>query len=190
MAHKFDPKSADRLIAPERYQEIKPDVLLQRLGTPPGSTILDLGCGNGFFTFPAAMGMGEQGMVIAADVSEQMLLLLNRRNPPDNVQVLQVEEVKMNIEDASVNAAVAISLYHEFKQPLDNLNEVKRVLKADGKIMLMDWDPQTMRERGPSKNHRVFMSQALKDLKTVGFKIDIQENYVDDIWLVIAHLSN
>lgn len=187
MSHKFDPKSADKLIAPERYQEMKPDILLQRLGVAPGGTILDLGCGNGFFTFPAAMGMGERGMVIAADTSEQMLLLLNRRYPPDNVQVLQVEEVKMDIEDASVDAAVAIALYHEFKQAHANLTEVKRVLKTDGKIMLLDWDPLSTRERGPSKDHRIARSQVVKDLETVGFKIDVQENYVDDIWMIIAH---
>ena len=65
MSHKFNPERAEKLVAPERYQELKPEILLQRLGVGPGSTILDLGCGNGFFTFPAAVGMGENGMVMA-----------------------------------------------------------------------------------------------------------------------------
>lgn len=186
MSHKFNPERAERLVSPERYQEIKPEKLLHRLGIPPGSTILDLGCGNGFFTFPAAMGMGEEGMVIAADTSEQMLTLLNRRMPPDNVQVLQVEEVKIDVEDQSVDGVVAIALYHEFKTPLENLAEMSRVLKAEGKIMLMDWDPETETERGPSKDHRISRPKAVKDLKTAGFTIISQENYLDDIWLVIA----
>jgi ubiquinone/menaquinone biosynthesis C-methylase UbiE len=186
MSYKFNPQGAEKLIAPERYQELKPDILLQRLGTPPGSTILDLGWGNGFFTFPAAMGMGEQGMVIAADTSEQMLTLLDRRMPPDNVQVLQVAEIEMDVESNSVDAAVVISLYHELKTPLENLKEIKRVLRPEGKIMLLDWDPLAKRERGPRMDHRVLQSQVIDDLETVGFEITTRENYVEDIWMIIA----
>jgi ubiquinone/menaquinone biosynthesis C-methylase UbiE len=187
MSHKFDPSKSDRLISPERYQELKPDILLHRLGAPPGSTILDLGCGNGFFTFPAAVAMGA-GMVIAADTSEHMLALLNRRDPPENVQVLKVEEVKMDVDTHSVDAAVCFFLYHEFKSPAENLMELKRVLKQEGKLMILDWDPLTERERGPSKDHRVSQSKALIDLKAAGFSIDVTENYIDDVWMIIAHL--
>jgi len=188
MSHKFDPKRAERLISPARYLELKPDILLQRLGAPPGSTILDLGCGNGFFTFPAAVAMGE-GMVIAADTSEHMLALLNRRDPPENVQVLKVEEVKMDVDTHSVDAAVLFFLYHEFESPAENLKELKRVLKQGGKLMLLDWDPLNERERGPSKDHRVSQRKALGDLKSAGFIVDVKENYIDDVWMIIAHLS-
>lgn len=186
MSHKkFDPSKAERLIAPERYQELKPDVMLQKLGTPPGSTILDLGCGNGFFTFPAAVAMGE-GMVIAADMSEPMLNLLRQRNIPDNVQVLKVEEVKIEVEEDSVDAVVMIALYHEFRNPLDNLAEIKRTLKSDGKILILDWDPSAEKDRGPGKDHRVGMDQALKDLEAAGYKSISQEQYTQDMWMIIA----
>lgn len=186
MSHKkFDPSRAERLIAPERYQELKPDVMLQKLGTPPGSTIMDLGCGNGFFTFPAAVAMGD-GMVIAADLSEPMLNLLRQRNVPDNVQILQVEEVKMEVEDDSVDAVVMIALYHEFKEPRENLAEIKRTLKTDGKILILDWDPSAEKERGPGKEHRVSMDQALTDLEAAGFTPISQEHHTQDMWMVIA----
>jgi len=188
MSHKFDPKRADGLVAPERYQELKPDILLQRLGVRPGSTILDLGCANGFFTLPAAVAMGEEGMIIAADVSEQMLTLLNRRMAPDNVQVLQVGEVKMDVETDSVDGAVVLFLYHEFKSPADNLKEIQRVLKPGGKLLMIDWDPLSDRARGPKKDHRVLQSDAIKTLESQGFLVDEKENYIDDIWLVLAHL--
>ena len=189
MSHKFNPEKADKLVSAARYQELKPDILLKRLGIRPGSTILDLGCGNGFFTFPAAVAMGE-GMVIAADISQSMLSLLNRRNPPENIQVLKVEEVAMDIEDDSVDATVIIFLYHEFKAPRENLAEIKRVLKPKGTLMILDWDPLAERERGPSKDHRILQSVVLKDLESAGFKVAEQENYVDDVWMTIAHLKD
>ncbi|MCF7921834.1 MAG: methyltransferase domain-containing protein [Candidatus Marinimicrobia bacterium] len=190
MSHKkFDPSRAERLLAPERYHELKPDILLQRLGVRPGSTILDLGCGNGFFTLPAAAAMGD-GMVIAADMSDDMLSLLKQRLTPDNIQILKVEEVKMDIDAGSVDAAVLIALYHEFKSPLDNLAEIKRVLKAHGKLLILDWDPQSEKERGPAKVHRVRKEKALDDLKASGFKVESHENYTPDMWMIIAHSKN
>lgn len=188
MSHKkFNPERAERLISPQRYQELKPDILLKKLGVRPGSTILDLGCGNGFFTFPAAVGMGEEGMVIAADLSEQMLGLLDRRNPPDNVQILKVEEVEMDVESESVDAAVGLTIYHEFKAPLKNLNEIDRVLKPGGKLMFLDWSPDTETERGPHHEHRITLEQAVNDIEASGFVIDSQESYLEDMWLIIAH---
>ncbi len=187
MSHKkFDPSRAERLISAERYQELKPDIILQKLGIRSGKTILDLGCGNGFFTFPAAVAMGE-GMVIAADMSEEMLSLLKQRNTPDNIQILKVDEVKMDIEDNSVDAAVLIALYHEFKSPLDNLAEIRRTLKPEAKILILDWDPQSEKERGPAKVHRVAKIQAIKDLKASGFTVESHENYTLDMWMIVAH---
>ena len=189
MSHKkFDPSRAEKLIAAERYQELKPDIILQKLGIRSGNTILDLGCGNGFFTFPAAVAMGG-GMVIAADMSDAMLSLLKQRNTPENVQILKVDEVKMDIEDESVDAAVLIALYHEFKSPLDNLAEIRRTLKPQGKILILDWDPDSEKERGPAKAHRVSEGQAMKDLKASGFTIEHHENYTLDMWMVVAHAN-
>lgn len=190
MSHKkFNPEKAERLLSPQRYQELKPDILLQRLGVAPGSTLLDLGCGNGFFTFPAAAAMGDSGMVIAADMSAQMLGLLERRVPPDNVQVLEVEEVNLDIEDNSVDACVAITLFHEFKNPQENLSEIRRTLTGSGKLLILDWDSEASQERGPSHEHRVSLQQASKQVEDAGYRIEVAESYISDMWMIIAGVS-
>lgn len=184
--HKFDPAKAEKLLAPERYHRLKPDVLLEKLGVPPGGTILDLGCGNGFFTFPAAAAMGEDGMVIAADMSTEMLQLLKDRNPRDNVQVLKVDEVKMDVDSASVDGAVLIHLYHEFNNREANVRELKRVLKPDGKLMVVDKAPMASDESGPPNHHRVALETARAELEQWGFSVGIHEMYTEDAWIVIA----
>ena len=187
--HKFDPSRAERLLAPERYHLIKPDILLQKLGVAPGSTLLDLGCGNGFFTFPASAAMGEEGMVIAADTSAEMLQLLKDRNPRDNVQILQVGEAKMEIDTDSVDGAVMINLYHEFADRAANLNEIKRVLKSGGKILILDWSPVEESFSGPPVEHRIELGIATWELEQQGFVIETNTPYAEEHWLIIASLN-
>lgn len=184
--HKFDPAKAEKLLRPDRYHQLKPDVLLEKLGVAPGGTILDLGCGNGFFTFPASAAMGDDGMVIAADMSEEMLQLLKDRNPRDNVQVLQVEEVRMAVDTESVDGAVLINLYHEFNNREDNVRELKRVLKPDGKLLVIDPTPGDRDTSGPPNHHRVALETAREELEQWGFSVSVNEMYTEDSWMIIA----
>lgn len=184
--HKFDPAKAEKLLSPDRYHQLKPDVLLEKLGVAPGGTILDLGCGNGFFTFPASAAMGEDGMVIAADMSEEMLQLLKDRNPRDNVQVLQVEEVRMDVDTESVDGAVLINLYHEFNIREENVRELKRVLKPAGKLMVIDRAPEEGDEAGPPNHHRVALETAKTELEQWGFEVSVNDMYTEDSWIIIA----
>lgn len=185
--HKFNPEKAAKLISPDRYNLLKPDVLLQKLAVAPGSTILDLGCGNGFFTFPAAAAMGGEGMVIAADLSEAMLTALLDRNPPDTVQILKTEEVDMDVDSDSVDAAVAIALYHEFHDARANLAEIMRVLKPGGKLMVIDWIPEDDPKQGP--RHRTSRAEAAAEIVEMGFEIQSEEDYTDQYWLIIAQMT-
>ena len=62
-----------------------PYKVLQAAGLEPGQEVLEIGCGPGFFTIPAARIVGEKGSVYALDV-----------NP------LAVERVQQKIEKAGV----------------------------------------------------------------------------------------
>jgi len=44
----------------------------------PGMTVLDLGCGTGFFTFEIAQLLNGKGKVIAIDVQEGMLEIMKK----------------------------------------------------------------------------------------------------------------
>jgi len=43
--------------------------LLRAAGLKPGQTVLEVGCGPGFFTIPTARIVGEKGMVYAVDIN-------------------------------------------------------------------------------------------------------------------------
>ena len=45
--------------------------LLEAAGLKPGQKVLEVGCGPGFFTIPAAKMVGEKGLVYAIDVNHR-----------------------------------------------------------------------------------------------------------------------
>lgn len=46
---------------------MNPMKTLQGAGIQPGQTVLEVGCGTGFFTIPAAQLIGDQGCLVAMD---------------------------------------------------------------------------------------------------------------------------
>ena len=95
MVHKFDPARMGSLTSERRQQAVKPLDLLQRAGLQAGDRVLDLGCGAGFFTVPAARLVGPQGNVTAVDVQAAMVAATQDRTHQEglsNVVVLAAGE--------------------------------------------------------------------------------------------------
>lgn len=55
------------------------DLLLERADLQPGQTALDIGCGTGSSTLPAAQAVGRKGFVLGADISPTLLALAEDR---------------------------------------------------------------------------------------------------------------
>lgn len=90
--HKFDLARLHRLDRPERQAHLRPAELLEAHGVGPGMTVVDIGCGTGFFTLPAAALAGEAGRVYALDIAPEMLDHLRDRRPPAQVETTLSEE--------------------------------------------------------------------------------------------------
>ena len=52
-----------------RYRFFSPLNILKGAGLLPGQTVLEVGCGTGYFTLPAAMMIGEEGSLVAMVLS-------------------------------------------------------------------------------------------------------------------------
>ena len=50
-----------------RHILMNPDKILYGTDIRPGETVLEVGCGTGFFTIPAARLIGEHGRLVALD---------------------------------------------------------------------------------------------------------------------------
>lgn len=101
---------------------------------------LDLACGDGCFTVPAA-SFGTK--VIAGDISNTMLKVLKQKAEANNVSLENVTVCRMNaleipLEDESVDTVVANSVLHLISNPEKVIGEIYRVLKMGGCFICID----------------------------------------------------
>jgi ubiquinone/menaquinone biosynthesis C-methylase UbiE len=106
-----------------------------------GMTVLDLGCGPGFFTIELAQMVGKSGRVIAADLQEGMLQKLRDKiqgtELEERITLHKCEENKIGLpEDADF--ILAFYMMHEVSHQEEFFNEIKSILKSNGHLFIVE----------------------------------------------------
>ncbi len=63
----------------ERLTWQNPDTILTEAGLKPGDTLIDLGCGEGFFALPAARIVGPRGKAYGLDTRSQAIAAVQEK---------------------------------------------------------------------------------------------------------------
>jgi ubiquinone/menaquinone biosynthesis C-methylase UbiE len=183
---RFDPKHHAALNSAERAARWQPMQLLKSLDIRHSQTVLDLGCGPGFWTFPLADIVGPQGIVWALDVSQEILEALSARNPPSQVRLLRSELPRIDLPDASLNWIWGAFMLHEVEPLVDLLKEARRVLRPGGRFGLLDWRPDAVHEDGPPRHHRLDPEVVRRTLQENGFRLILSNWEHEDAYLILA----
>ncbi len=182
---RFNPQKGEQLLSDERQARWNPLDFLKRLDLQKGQVALDLGCGPGFWTLPLADIVGPSGKVWALDVSQELLDALAQRNPPGQVQLIRNELPAIDLQDSSVDLAWAAFVYHEMESE-GLAAELRRVVRPNGQVAILDWRPNGSGQSGPPSEHRVWPEQVKQELRAVGFT-QLSELWRDeDAYLIVA----
>jgi demethylmenaquinone methyltransferase/2-methoxy-6-polyprenyl-1,4-benzoquinol methylase len=107
-------------------------------GVAPGRTVLEVGCGSGFFTLPAAGIVGARGRLIAIEPLTSFVERVRtkvREAGLSNVEVRQRDALDTGLDDASIDVALLYGVVPFPTLPLDRLlPEMHRVLKPGGTL--------------------------------------------------------
>ncbi len=113
---------------------------LETLALPPGSRVLEIGCGTGRFA-RAAAAVGHR--VTALDVSPVMLRYLAQKAEQEGLDRIETRNagfLSMDLPDASFDAAVSTACLHHLPDlwKIVALENVCRVLRPAGQFILGD----------------------------------------------------
>jgi Methylase involved in ubiquinone/menaquinone biosynthesis len=106
-----------------------------------GQTVLDLGCGPGFFSLAMAEMVGETGRVISVDIQKEMLQMLKdkskRRGLKSRIVLHKSQPDKIGISEV-VDFVLAFYMVHEVPDKRSFLSEVASHLKHDGRLLIVE----------------------------------------------------
>ncbi|HUS87102.1 MAG TPA: class I SAM-dependent methyltransferase [Bacteroidales bacterium] len=106
-----------------------------------GMTVVDLGCGPGFFTIEIARMVGETGKVIAADLQEGMLEKVNNKIKDTELEQriglhrCKVDEIGI---EKKVDFILAFYMVHEVPDKERLFKELKSILKPGGNLFIIE----------------------------------------------------
>jgi SAM-dependent methyltransferase len=128
----------------ERRNQESLALLLARLGLAGGESVLEIGCGTGALTLPLAAAVGQEGRVVAVDISEPMLGLARQR-----VEERGLANVTLRLGDAQVFdfAPAAFDLATSrmgvmfFADPIAAFRNIGGALKPGGRLVFACWAP-------------------------------------------------
>jgi len=132
----------------------------------PGDTVMDLGCGPGFFTIDMAKLVGPEGQVVAVDCQPQMLASTlkkaSRKGVAGQVVAHRCEKNRIGY-DRKVDFILAYYMVHETPDPPAFFKETLALLEENGHLLVVE--PRMHVSR---KAFDTMVNEALK----AGFKAD------------------
>jgi ubiquinone/menaquinone biosynthesis C-methylase UbiE len=109
--------------------------LLRTASLSPGQKVVEVGCGPGFFTIPAAEIVGEDGIVYAVDVNPRAVKRVEqkmRKHGVNNIKPILGNTANSGLEDSSIDLAFVFGLRYIAGGLSDLISEMYRILKAGG----------------------------------------------------------
>ena len=137
-----------------RYRFFGPIRILRGADIHPGQTVLELGCGTGFFTTTVAQLIGNQGSLIAMDILPASVETVSKKVQAadlENARVIKGDALNTKLDDESMDTVLLFGVIPAPMLPLDRLlPEMHRILKPGGIMAVWpsSWVTQSISQSG------------------------------------------
>ena len=104
-------------------------------------TVLDIGCGPGFFSIDMARLVGRSGRVIASDLQDGMLQKLSDKirgtDLEERITLHKCTENHIGVSEP-VDFVLVFYMLHEVPAQQEFLGEIGSILKSSGRILIVE----------------------------------------------------
>jgi ubiquinone/menaquinone biosynthesis C-methylase UbiE len=163
---------ASWLMRKTRESEEHCSLVLSNMGLKPGMAVCDMGCGSGYYSLDIAKLVGKEGKVFAVDIQPQMLRMLRTRIKKakiDNIEPVLGTYIDPKLPPESCDLIFCVDVYHEFSHPEHMLAKMRKALKKDGLLLLVEFRAEDLSV--PIKpEHKMTRDQVMKEMSANGFK--------------------
>lgn len=153
-----------------------PPAILAALGLHRAQgAIVDIGAGYGTFTFAAARLTGQP--VVAIDIEGELLDALAAKAAREGLGNVRpvLRDVTLNgtgLPEAQADVVLLFNTLH-CENPLELLNEAKRILQPGGRVGVVHWRSDVPTPRGPDLSIRPTPDDCAAWLRNAGFELAI-----------------
>src|SRR5262249_2279179 len=147
--------------------------IVAALGLEPGMAVADIGAGTGLFTRLFAEQVGPMGKVYAVDIAKPFLDHIaadaTQRKQKQVITVLGSQD-STTLPPQSVDLVFLSDVYHHLEKPEKTLTSIRRALRPDGRLVIIEFDRVEGRSSDFVLKH-VRASQAVfrKEIEDAGF---------------------
>jgi ubiquinone/menaquinone biosynthesis C-methylase UbiE len=130
-----------------------------------GMTVLEIGCGPGFFTPDMAKLVGKTGKVVAADLQEGMLEMLKKKikgtDLQDRIELYKCPDNKIGLS-GEFDFIFLFYVLHEVPDQTSFLQEIYTLLKPGGSVLIVEPKVHV---------HKKNFNGSIEILKHIGYNI-------------------
>jgi ubiquinone/menaquinone biosynthesis C-methylase UbiE len=151
-----------------------PETILNELGLDEHCrSAVDMGCGYGTFSIPAARRI--TGPVYAIDIDPKMIAICQAKAEEAGLQNIICQQRDfiaqgIGLPDQSAEFVMLFNILHA-ETPVDLLREAYRILVSSGKVGVIHWNYDPSTPRGPTIEIRPRPEQCQEWIKTAGFQL-------------------
>ena len=136
----------------ERDNHKEAQTVMDLAAIGPGSSVADIGAGEGYYTVRLGARVGAKGRVLAQDIDGEAMKRLGRRvehDRLDNVSIIQGAADDPKLPANSFDRIMLVHMYHEVTEPYAFLWRMRGALRASGRVVVVDLDRETDRHGIP-----------------------------------------
>jgi ubiquinone/menaquinone biosynthesis C-methylase UbiE len=183
---------AQNLDNPDRVRNQKPRELVAALGVAKGAAVADIGTGIGFMLPYLVEAVGPQGRVYAEDIFQDFLDQAQHKIDKHrwkNVQTVLGVEKNVKLPPGAIDLALILDAYHHFNYPADELASIRKSLKPDGRLVVVDFyrsrpHPRMSPER-LQQHIRLDRDGFAAEIQSAGFRLDRQFDHLPHQYVLI-----